>query len=520
MLLGDPQSCEFSLAVLDDMTERSTKRLVQPRLSLARRDEEPCPQRRAAQIAALVAAAFFMENLDSTVIVTALPRMARSFGTDAVGLNIGVTAYTLSLAVFIPFSGWMADRFGARRVFAAAIAIFTGASVLCGFSQGQWSFTACRVLQGTGGAMMMPVGRLVMLRATEKRDLVRLITFVTLSGLVAPVLGPPIGGAITAYLNWRWIFFLNVPLGLIGIWCALTLISRDRASSARRFDLPGFLLCGSTCVSSTYGLELLGRVPTPWAVMAVCIGVGLLLGALTLRHLRRAEQPLFDLAALRVPTYAVTLRGGSLFRVSVTVVPFLLPLMLQLGFGLDPFTSGLLVLVLFAGSLGMKTVTTRTLRRYGFRRVLLVNGALTTLTVLGCAALTPATPYAVMVVVLFAGGLTRSLQFSALNSLAFADVPPDQMSDANTLANVAQQVTLGLGIAAAAAALRLAELLHRDVAATPTLADFRTAIVIAAVMTAVSSLDALTLSPAAGSLVSGHRPSGTAQKNDPAASKA
>ena len=188
-----------------NMTERSKSSLLQALTSLAMGREEPHRQRRATQIATLVAAAFFMENLDSTVIVTALPQMARSFGTDPLGLNLGVTAYTLTVAVFIPISGWMADRFGARHVFAAAIAIFTGASVLCGFSQGQGSFIACRVLQGAGGAMMMPVGRLVMLRGTEKRDLVRLIASVTMAGLVAPVLGPPVGGGITTYLGWRWI---------------------------------------------------------------------------------------------------------------------------------------------------------------------------------------------------------------------------------------------------------------------------------------------------------------------------
>ena len=188
------------------MIKQSTSRLLQALPSFARRDEEPSRQPSATQITALIAAALFMENLDSTIIVTALPQMAQSFRTDAVSLNIGVTAYTLTLAVFIPISGWMADRFGARHVFAAAIAMFTGASVLCGFSQEQWSFIACRVLQGTGGAMMMPVGRLVMLRATEKRDLVRLISYIALSGLVAPVLGPPVGGAITTHLSWRWVF--------------------------------------------------------------------------------------------------------------------------------------------------------------------------------------------------------------------------------------------------------------------------------------------------------------------------
>jgi EmrB/QacA subfamily drug resistance transporter len=501
------------------MTKRSNNRPLQALISLVRSDQEPL-QHRAMQITALVAGALFMENLDSTIIVTALPQMARSFDASPVGLNIGVTAYTLTLAVVIPIGGWMADRFGARRVFAAAIAIFTGASVLCGFSQGQWSFTACRVLQGAGGAMMTPVGRLVMLRATEKRDLVRLISYVALSGLAAPVLGPPVGGAITTYLGWRWIFFLNLPLGLIGIWYALALISDDRALSVPRFDLSGFLLCGSACVSLTYGLELLDRAPTPWAAMTACIGGGLLLGALALRHFRNAEQPLIALGALGIPTYAMTLRGGSLFRVSVTMAPFLLPMMFQLGFGLNPFASGLLILPLFAGSVGMKIVTTRLLRRYGFRRVLLVNGTLTTLTIVGCAALTPSTPYTVISIVLFASGLTRSLQFSALNSLTFADVPPDQMSAANTLANVVQQLTLGFGVAAAAAAVHLAALLNGDVATGPTLTDFRTAIVAAAIMAAASTLDALALSSDAGSLVSGHRPLRSERENDLANSKA
>ena len=265
-----------------------------------------------------------------------------------------------------------------------------------------------------------------------------------------------------------------------------------------RFDLSGFLLCGSACVSLTYGLELLGRAPTPWAAMTACIGAGLLLGALALRHLRSAEQPLIALGALRIPTYAMTLRGGSLFRVSVTMAPFLLPMMFQLGFGLNPFASGLLILPLFAGSVGMKIVTTRLLRRYGFRRVLLVNGTLTALTIVGCAALTPSTPYTVIAIVLFASGLTRSLQFSALNSLTFADVPPEQMSAANTLANVVQQLTLGFGVAAAAAAVHLAALMNGDVATGPTLTDFRTAIVAAAIMAAVSTLDALALSQTPG----------------------
>jgi MFS family permease len=459
--------------------------------------------RRTLPVALLVAAAFFMENLDGTVIVTALPQMARSFNADPVALNLGLTAYMLTVAILIPISGWMADRFSPRNVFAGAIAVFTGASVLCGLSTGQWSFTACRVLQGIGGAMMMPVGRLVVLRMTKKQDLVRAISYIVWPGLVAPVVGPPVGGFITSYLGWRWIFFLNVPIGLAGIGFALALISGQRGLGGRRFDLRGFLLCGIACVSLIYGLELLGQTPFPGREVALLLGSGLIVGTLAVRYLRRASAPLIDLGPLRIHTFAVTLRGGSLFRLATSAVPFLLPLMFQLGFGLDSFTSGLLVLAIFAGSLGMKLITTQALRRYGFRQVLLVNGALTTLSVLGYAVLTSATSYAVMSAVLLVGGLTRSLQFSAFNALAFADVPEAHMNDANTLGSVMQQLTVGLGITAGANALRLARLLHPAAAASTTTADFKVAFALVALMTAISTLDALTLPRDAGASVSG-----------------
>jgi EmrB/QacA subfamily drug resistance transporter len=446
-----------------------------------------------------------MENLDGTVIVTALPQIAQSFGAQAVDLNISVSAYMLTIAVFIPITGWVVDRFGPRNVFAAAVAVFTGASVLCGLSPDEWSFTACRVLQGIGGAMMMPVGRLVMLRSTQKHDLARAITYIVWPGLAAPVLGPPVGGFITTYFGWRWIFFLNVPLGLIGIALALLLIDRGHAATRQRFDLSGFLLCGGVCGCLTYGLELLARVPTPWPQTTAFLGTGLVLGLLTIRHLRRAKTPLIDLGVLSIRTYMVTLRGGSLFRLSVTAVPFLLPLMFQLGFGLDAFTSGLLVLAVFAGSLFMKVASTQMLRRYGFRRLLLVNGGLTALTISACAMLVPSTPYAAVVVVLFAGGLARSLQFTALNALSFADVTEAQTNAANTLAGVAQQLSLGLGITGGAIALRLAGLLHHGVSSGPTVADFHVAFMLVALMTAISTLDALTLPENAGAVVSGHR---------------
>jgi MFS family permease len=292
--------------------------------------------RRPKQIVLLVAMAFFMENLDGVVIVTALPQMARSLGANAVDLNIGVTAYLLAVAVFTPVSGWMVDRFGARGVFTGAIALFTIASAFCGPSTGLWSITACRVLQGIGGAMMMPVGRLVTLRMVDKRDMIRAVAYIVWPGLVAPVVGPPLGGFIAAYLDWRWIFFLNLPIGLIGTGFALALIGCERATAPQRFDLVGFLLCGGACIALTYGLELLGQTPTPWLPMTVFVGAGLALGALAIRHLRCAKAPLIDLRALGIRSFAVTPGGGSLFRMSVTAVPFLLPLIFQLASGWMP----------------------------------------------------------------------------------------------------------------------------------------------------------------------------------------
>src|SRR3954465_10315065 len=276
-------------------------------------------------VALLVAGAFFMENLDGTVIATALPQMAQTFGVGAVDLNVGMTAYMLTLAVFIPVSGWVADRLGARTVFASAIGLFTLASILCGISNGLPEFTAARVLQGMGGALMVPVGRLVVLRTTDKKDLVRSIAYITWPGLAAPVIGPPVGGFITTYSSWRWIFFLNVPLGLIGIALALWWITNDREETARPFDWLGFALAGTACTSFMYSLELLGRRDAPWLTVGVFLGYGVLAGWLAVWPVRRTPHPLVDLACLKVRTFAIVIWGGSLFRIAISVSPFLLP---------------------------------------------------------------------------------------------------------------------------------------------------------------------------------------------------
>src|SRR5215470_9633419 len=265
-------------------------------------------------VALLVAGAFFMENLDGTVIATALPQMAQTFGVSPVDLNVGMTAYMLTLAVFIPVSGWVADRLGARIVFSSAIGLFTFASVLCGFSNNLWQFTASRILQGIGGAMMVPVGRLVVLRITEKKDLMRSIAYITWPGLAAPVIGPPTGGFITTYLSWRWIFFLNVPLGIIGIVLAMLWIKNQREGRGG-FDWFGFAMAGSACISFMYSLELFGRQDVRWLAASVFLAYGLLAGYIAVFHMRRAQHPLIDLKCLKAQTFAIVIFGGSLFRI-------------------------------------------------------------------------------------------------------------------------------------------------------------------------------------------------------------
>jgi EmrB/QacA subfamily drug resistance transporter len=457
---------------------------------------------RGTAIALLVAGAFFMENLDGTVVVTALPQMARSFDVHPIDLNIGVSSYVLTLAILIPASGWVADRFGARPVFAAAIAIFTLASILCGLSESLTAFTAARILQGAGGAMMVPVGRLTVLRTTEKHNLMHAIATITWPGLAAPVLGPPLGGFIATYASWRWIFFLNLPLGLVALVLALRIIPNDRQDNATRFDWVGFVLIGAACFAVMYGLDLVGQEGASWLAAGLSIAGGVGVGAMAVVYAKNRTHSLIDFRASRIRSYAVTIWGGSLFRMAIGSIPFLLPLLFQLGFGLSAFTSGLLVLAVFAGNLLIKPFTTPILRRFRFREVLIVNGLLNAAAIFACALLTPTTPVAVVVALLFFSGLTRSIQFTALGTLAFADIPDDGMSGANTLLNVAQQLAMGMGIALGAVALRTAELFDPNASGAIPLTHFHIAFVIAGLFALIGVIDTLTLHPAAGDRVS------------------
>ncbi|MCZ7834968.1 MFS transporter [Atlantibacter hermannii] len=460
-------------------------------------------QRGLSPTALLVAGAFFMEFLDGTVIATALPEMARTFGVEAVDLNIGISAYLLTLAVFIPASGWIADRFGARSVFTLALAIFTLSSVFCGMAQSLEVFVAMRVIQGIGGALMVPVGRLAVLRTTPKNQLIKAIATLTWPALVAPIIGPPLGGFITSYADWRWIFYINLPLGLIAMVLAWRLIPTLTDNERRPFDGVGFISTGVAMISLVYGMEILGaRQPDPGLALGL-MALGIAALGFSLRHFRRSAWPMIRMDALKIKTFAVTMYGGSLFRASISAVPFMLPLMFQVGFGMDAFHSGLLVLAVFVGNLTIKPATTPLIRWLGFKKLLLINGLLNVLALIACALLTPHTPVWLILLILYLGGVFRSIQFTGVSTLAFADVPPKEMSYANTLFSTASQLAVGLGITLGAISIRLGDKLAQwlDMTATQGM-GFRLAFVFIALICLAGMADTLRLSAKAGSQVS------------------
>ncbi len=457
-------------------------------------------QRQSTLIALLVAVTFFMENLDATVIATALPEMAKTFGVAAVDLNIGMSAYMLAIAAFIPISGWVADRLGSRLVFGSAIVLFTVSSLLCGISTSLETFVAARVLQGISGAMMVPVGRLAVMRATGKKDLVRAISLITWPGLVAPILGPPLGGFIVTHASWPWIFYLNLPLGVLALIATRVLIPRRNEVSRRAFDFAGFALLGVACTALLYGMEMLGQGRgSQWSGLLVT-SVGIVCGALAWAHMRRFAEPLMNVRVIGIRTFSVSLFGGSLFRIAISTLPFLLPLMFQLGFGLSAFDSGLLVLGVFAGNLAMKPFTSAIMQRWGFRQVLMVNGVIGVVAIAACALLNEQMGWPLILLILFVGGLSRSMQFTAFNTLGFADVPKTQMSDASTMFSMFFQLSMGLGVAIAALLLRGSMYMHDNNGHAVT-ADFQLTFKWVAVIALLALLDNRRLSAQAGEAV-------------------
>jgi EmrB/QacA subfamily drug resistance transporter len=461
--------------------------------------------RPAIYVTSLIAGAFFMENLDGTIIATALPQMARSFHIGAVSLNIGMTAYLLTLAVFIPISGWVADRFGARSVFASAIAVFTVASLLCAASHNLLQFTLMRILQGIGGAMMVPVGRLIVLRNTPKHQLTQAIAYITWPGLTALVVGPPLGGFITTYFSWHWIFLLNLPLGAVALTLALLCVENTRVDERLPFDWLTFVFAGFASCGTVYAMEKLGGGGN-WHPAATLLAASLISALLAIMAARRSPGTSFiDLESMRLKTYSLSVYGASLFRIAVSVLPFLLPLMFQVAFGVSAFTSGLYLLALFAGDLSMKAIVIQALRRFGFRNLLIGNGVVTALSVAACATLGPSTPVAVIVLVLFLHGAFRSMEFTCMTTLAYSEIPPERMSRANGFLSAVMQLSLGMGVAVGALALRTVATLRGHSPALPQLRDFHLAILFVSILALAPVLDSLSLAHDAGAATSGRR---------------
>ncbi|MDR3411743.1 MAG: DHA2 family efflux MFS transporter permease subunit [Formivibrio sp.] len=450
----------------------------------------------------IVACALFMENMDSTVIATSLPTIAADLGENPIALKLALTSYLLSLAIFIPVSGWMADRFGARTVFRTAIGVFMGGSILCAFSGSLAGFVAARFIQGMGGAMMVPVGRLVVLRTTTKAEMVRSLSYLTIPALIGPVIGPPLGGFITTFFHWRWIFFINIPISIVGIVMAGRHIENLREASSPPLDVSGFILSALSLSLLMMGLATLGRHLIAANISLFCIVTGAVLLAAYIVQARRNPHPLLNLELFRIPSFHAGVTGGFFFRIGIGAIPFLLPLMLQLGFGLNSFESGLLTCASAAGALFMKTIAAAILRRFGFRKVLLANAILVS-TSLGIIGLfTATTPHMLIIAILLIGGCLRSLQFTSLNALAYADIDRPRMSQATSMASVVQQLAAGMGITIGAFALQSANTLqhHAQIAAS----DFPPAFLVVALVSLSSLLWLRHLSKNAGSEISGH----------------
>lgn len=458
--------------------------------------------RNSITVSLIVAIAFFMQNLDTTSVNTAIPAMAKSFSVDIVSLSTGITSYLIALAIFIPISGWIADRYGTRKVFCSAVVLFVIASVLCGISQTLPQFVACRVLQGAAGAMMTPVGRLAVLRVTPKENLVTAIAYITWPGLVAPIIGPLVGGYLATYWTWHWIFYLNIPLGVICVVLGWHYIPAEQEADSGKphFDLLEFLINASALASCMYGLDAVSHVETPLPVSLSFIVGGVLLLVFNKYYSRRLKHPLIDYSVLSVPTYRVTIFVGSISRMVINVAPFLVPLMFQAGFGLNPFESGMLFLSTMAGNLFMKPLTIWIMREFNFRSVLIINGFLVVVFTLFTAFLLPTTPVVLVVVVMFLSGMFRSMQFSAITTLAFADVPQARMTPANTFYSTVQQMSAGLGIAMGAVFLRVSAVLNES-GDNYTVADFRLSFILVALVGFLSLFGYMQLNPTDGDVV-------------------
>ncbi len=467
------------------------------------------PAGRERLIPLIVAVALFMENMDSTVIATSLPAIAADIGARPLELKLAITSYLLALAIFIPASGWVADRFGARTVFRTAIGVFMIGSIGCALSHSLGNFVIARFIQGMGGAMMSPVGRLVLMRTIEKRKLIDAMALVTMPALLGPVIGPALGGFITTYATWHWIFLINIPIGVLGIALVSIFFDELRADVREPFDSIGLVLVGLGVGGLSFGMTVAGISLVPVAVTATLIVGGALATVLYVVRARHMAAdglavPIVDLTLFRLATFRAGVAGGFLFRTGVGALPFLLPLLMQLGFGMTPFQSGLVTLSASVGALLMKTAASRIVKWAGFRNVLIWNGLIAAAAIAAAAAFTATMPVAVMVAILLVGGLFRSLQFTSVNVICFADVPQARMSRATSLVAMGQQLLQSVGVAVGALALEAILGLKGETHLAA--GDFPPAFLLAGLISASSVLLFLRMPADAGAEMASRRP--------------
>jgi EmrB/QacA subfamily drug resistance transporter len=462
----------------------------------------PGPRADPRLVAAIVASALFMQNLDSSAVTTALPAMARDLAVEPARLGAAITSYLVALTIFIPVSGWVADRFGAKRVFMAAIAVFTLASLLCGRATDLPELIGARILQGIGGAMMVPVARLLLLRQVRKEEMLSAMAWLTMPAMIGPISGPPLGGFLTDAFGWRSVFLINLPIGLLGLVLVAWKIPRVEPTNPGPPDVVGLFLLGTALALFMFGLETIGRGVVPPGLPQAGLVLGLMFGWAALRHCRRVARPALDLALLRIPTFHQSVLAGSLFRIGAGTSPFLVPMLLQVGFGKSASEAGLVSFATALGALAMKPLARPVLKRWGFRRVLIGGALLAAAGVVVAAAFTPAWPLPLIFALLAVGGLFRSLQFTALNTLAFADVPPGRLSAATSFSGTVQQLAPALGVVLATTVLEASALLAgRHGLAVP---DFAAAFLVAAAVVAASAPFFARLALEAGAAVSGH----------------
>ncbi|MGA7414003.1 MAG: DHA2 family efflux MFS transporter permease subunit [Bryobacteraceae bacterium] len=397
----------------------------------------------------LVAVAFFMESLDTTILNTAVPAIASALNVAPLSLKSVLASYTLSLAVFIPISGWMADRFGTRRVFASAIGIFTFGSILCGISSNIHLLVACRILQGCGGAMMVPVGRLTMVRTFAKYELIRAMSFVAIPGLVGPMLGPIAGGLIVHYFHWRVIFFVNVPIGLIGLLLVYLHLPDFREERSNPLDVVGLILFGSGVALLSYVLEVFGEHSLSLREILGLLTISIVLLAGYGLHGARAEFPLLRLSLFRIRTFRSAVSGSFATRLGIGGIPFLLPLLYQVGLGFTPVQSGLLIMPQAIAAMSLKMTMPRLLARFGYRGILISNTVMLGLLIVLFATIGVGTPVWLIVLQAFCYGFFSSLQYTSMNTLAYADVTEEQTSAASSVASTMQQMSMSFGVATA-----------------------------------------------------------------------